>query len=200
MPAKRKPVEPIEPEPELEASRTPADEETREKRARGKGVFLPIQEDGSVDFKRLRGEDWKVDAARKALQLSGGGDAVKEGVQVSEDFVRGLYSGVEAAIQGVGTMFLKWPKDLASKMVYSDLQKTRLLPPTKAVIEKLAPAWLIKHQEIATLAVVLAAETQAMVKNALVLYIEDHPELLRQAEPPKPNGHDAEPDKSRTIA
>lgn len=154
-----------------------------------KGVFIPFNEDGSVDTKRLAGNDWKIEAARKAIASHTGlSEAKVSGMEVSDDMVRGLYRGFEVLLQRAGVMFLKWPKDLAVLIAYSDAQKAKLVPPTKVVMEKFAPSWLVKHQEIATLAIVLAAETQDMIQNALQQYIALHPELI--ASPIKPNGHD----------
>jgi hypothetical protein len=154
------------------------------------GIFLPLNDDGTIDDKRLRGETWRIDLARKAVASSIPGSEKPAGIQVSNDFVNGLYTGFETVLQRVGVLFLKWPKDLAGLMKYSDEQRAKLVPPTKAVIEKLAPSWLINNQEIVTLAVVLAAETQNMVFGALGEYVKLHPELMPQ--PSKPtNGHAA---------
>jgi hypothetical protein len=162
------------------------------------GVFLPLNEDGTIDDKRLRGETWRIDLARQAVANSADAEKKAPGLEVSTDFVNGLYTGFETALQRVGVLFLKWPKDLAGLMRYSAEQRAKLVPPTKAVIEKLAPSWLIKNQEIVTLAVVLAAETQNMVFAALGEYVKMHPELM--TEPPKPvNGHAATTSENRDL-
>jgi hypothetical protein len=166
---------------DLSASTSP----TEVKGGRKTGIFLPLNEEGGIDIKRLRGEDWKLDAARRALGTAPGEKPA--GLSINEDFVRGLYRGFEVTLQRIGTLFLKWPADLASLIAYSDEQKNKLVPPTKAVIEKFAPRWLINHQEIATLAVILSAETHEMITRALTIYVSAHPELLQPKV--RPNGH-----------
>jgi hypothetical protein len=207
MPRKRpatKKVENLEmemPEPASIAAETTFDvkmPETEKPEKKRTGVFLPLNDDGSVDDKRLRGETWRLDLAKQALARLPGGVEKTPGIEISTDFVQGLYTGFETVLQRVGVLFLKWPKDLAGLMKYSAEQRAKLVPPTKAVIEKLAPTWLIKNQEIVTLAVVLAAETQNMVFAALGEYVKLHPELMTES--PKPvNGHAATSSENRDL-
>jgi hypothetical protein len=180
-------------EPPVFAS--PFDE--KPKREKRLGVFIPFNPDGSLDEKRLKGDYDKIDQVKRALNLAPGAatEQVKSGMEVSNDFVRGMYSAVEMLLQRAGVLFLKWPHELASGMKYSEEQKDKLTPPTKALIEKLAPTWLVKHQEIATFAVVFTAVTQEMVQNALVQYVRNNPQMVQAgATETKPNGSHVEGD------
>jgi hypothetical protein len=162
---------------------------------RARGVYIPLTADGQVDEARIKHPE-KFEEARRALGMMPGEFVSAQpylkpsSIDVDPNFVRGIYRAVEVSLQWIGSSFLKWPHDLAAQMRYTEEQKDRLVPPTKAVIEKLAPAWLVKHQEIATLAVIFAAETQSMVENALRGYVALHPELVKPSEPApaKPNG------------
>jgi hypothetical protein len=70
-------------------------------------------------------------------------------------------------------------------MTYDEKAKEKLGPPTTAVLERFAPVWLAKNQDLAMLGVALATETQAMIQRAGTQYALMHPELFKSV---KPNG------------
>lgn len=188
MSPKRKPTppEPVEAVPVEPLYAEPANaDDTKPKKDR-KGVYIPFNDDGSIDYKRLRGETWKLDEARRALgavDVPGG-----SGMQVSDDFVHGLYKAFEFTLSRVGLLLLKWPAELCEEMRYTPVQIATLVPPTKTVLEKFAPKWLTEHQELAAFAVIFATETTNMVQGGLRTYVRKHPEVFQPKAPVKPNG------------
>lgn len=147
-----------------------------------KGVYVPLTPDGMIDAARF-----------KPAQKSSFEYALKNSPSVSSSatpaFVMDresiglLYDGIAMSLQAVGKMFFKWPVELTQHLVYTEEQKEHLKEPTAKVIEKYAPEWLLKHQEVIMLAMVFSQETKAMVESAATQYSREM-EWRRQQKAP----------------
>ena len=186
--AKRKAKSKVEPIEEVQESFPGIDaapsEESKKKRS---GYFIPLTEDGMIDATRLKGDTERIEAVRRALNMAGDAPTVAPAMRINPEMAGYLYDGVSRIIQLAGKQFLKWPEEFAVLVKYDDEAKEKLGPPTTAVLERLAPMWLAKHQDVAMLAVALATETQRMIQNAGLEYVRTHPKVI----PPetKSNGH-----------
>lgn len=144
-----------------------------------KGVYIPLTPEGTIDQGRFRPKNRAAfDFALKNSPTFSSSTA--PAFVMDRDSIGLLYDGVAMSLQAVGKILFKWQKELTDHLVYTDEQKEHLKEPTAKVIEKYAPEWLLKHQELVMLAMVFSTETKRMVENAASQYVAQKEYEARQ--------------------
>ena len=118
--------------------------------------------DGKIEWEKMTAE------ARKSFQdlfkdkefLSQFGLTGKEQIFEPEQ-MKALYDGISMMYQTVVGMVLRWPPEALKLLAYSADQKEMLAKPTAKLASKLAPAILVKHQELFIWGSLFASITQA---------------------------------------
>lgn len=84
----------------------------------------------------------------------------KSGDAFDPEQVKMLFDAVSTAYQTVCRFLMKWPPEALKLLAYSELQKDLLKKPTANLLNKLAPAILIKNQELMVFATVFFSVSQ----------------------------------------
>lgn len=144
-------------------------------RARSKGIYIPVTEDGKLDTTRIR-DAAGVERARIALTGSAKPEAEKpvdvKPLDINPNTILIAYSLLEVVVQKAGKYFLKWPTDLTDEMHFSPEKKQALVAPTTAVIQKYSHklGWLAENQEVTALGMALADAVNDMVEHGVLRY------------------------------
>jgi len=143
---------------------------------RRRRIHLTLNEDeSSIDWSSTSERDKQrfsslVSNDADALEMIGlaAGQAETTPITVDRDSIPLIYDTIAMVIKTSGRLFLKWPPQLCAFMNYTEEQKEKLKEPTAKVIEKRAPAWVVKNQDVLALLMAFSAITKEMMTNAIV--------------------------------
>lgn len=149
-------------------------------------LSVPLTESGAIDFESIRaGNREKVVAALThpdtlAVVSSGAGaQPPAVAVSFSESFIDGLLDTESALKVATARALLKAPADLASAcMTYTPAQKERLNKPLGKYLSSVAPALIVRHQDLLEILVVWGTITQQQM-GALKTAIAERAEAQR---------------------
>jgi hypothetical protein len=138
----------------LVAPRAPSSSKTKNK------VLLSVL-DGKIEWDKMTAESRKQfeDLFKNPEFLAQFGLTGKEKMLEPEQ-VKALYDGISSLYQTVCSFFLRWPAAALKLLAYTPDQKEMLAGPTANLVNKLAPAVLVKHQELIVWGAVFGAVTQ----------------------------------------
>lgn len=177
-------------------------------------VLLSVT-DGEIEWEKMD------PAARKKFQelfsnpefLKQFGLLPKGGDTFDPDQVKFLYDALGTAYASIFRFLKKWPPEALKLLAYTEDQKELLKEPTANLLNKLAPAVLMKNQELLIFGVMFFAQTQqnfvratqtaALIRRAelekarAVAAASPHAtietEKITVIPPPKPNGAEFTP-------
>lgn len=155
-------------------------------------LSIPITSDGRIDFEtmktgnRARIESWVQSEGFRSQMGNLTGQPLSQSMSVELKNVSVIYDALAMVISTVGGSVFKWPRELTQFIHYTDEQKANLEEPTKELIKRYSPAFLVKHQELVAWSLVFSVATKEMIESAARQFI-----LLRQSQQPapQPNGH-----------
>lgn len=166
--------------PEVVAG-TPSPKPARKKA----GIFVPIDPaTGALDMSRATAP--QIAALQNAMagsQPDKKEEPKKNRPKINPKYVPQAYNLLEIIIQQAGKLLLKWPKELASEMHFSEDKKRALTEPTAELIDAYAPDWLLDNQAMAAFSVAFSDAINDMVQRGSERYVI---KILRGECPPPP--------------